>query len=109
MERRKDNRIRVRWPVAVLTDSGVIQAETRNITANGIFICCGDRLRLNKIFPLRISPPNKQALEVKGRVIWSDRYAVDGRDTYYGMGICFVKISDGDRHSLADLIAAHPE
>lgn len=95
--------------MAVLTDSGVIQAETRNITVNGIFICCEDRLRLNQIFPVRISPPNEQALEVKGRVIWSDRYAVEGQDSYYAMGICFVKISDGDQHSLADLISAHPQ
>lgn len=109
IERREHDRIRVRWPVAVLTDFGIIQAETRNITVKGILICCEEPLPLNQILPLRISPPNYQAIQVGGKVIWSDLYGIDDQDVTYGAGICFVKISNEDRHLLEDLILAHSE
>ncbi|MFB0520537.1 MAG: PilZ domain-containing protein [Desulfatiglandales bacterium] len=109
IERRKHDRIRVRWPVTVLTNNRIIQAETRNITVSGIFICCKEPLPRNEVLPVRISPPNYRVVQVSGKVIWSDLYAIDGQDISYGVGICFVKISDGDRHFLKDLILAHPE
>jgi hypothetical protein len=108
-EKRTYPRIRVRWPVSVLTDPGIIEAETRNITVNGIFIRSKDQLRLNRVFALRINPPNRQPLDVSGKIVWSDHYAVDSRNISYGMGICFVEISDRDRHFLEDLILSHPD
>ena len=109
VERRKHDRIRVRWPITVLTGHGTIEGETRNITVDSIFICCEEPLRLNEIFPMSISPPNHQMIEVTGKVIWSDLYAVDDRNTAFGTGICFVKISDGDRHFFKDVVSVHPE
>ena len=107
-ERREFPRVRVKWPVSVLADNATIQAETRNITVNGIFISSKELLRLNETFPLHISPPNRQPIEVTGTVIRSDHYALDERNISYGMGICFVKVSDDDRHFLEDEISAHP-
>ena len=107
-ERRDFARVRVRWPVEVLTGSATIQAETRNITVNGIFISSKDLLRLNETFPLHISPPNRQTIKVTGTIVRSDHQALDERSISYGMGICFVKVSDEDRHFLEDLISAHP-
>jgi hypothetical protein len=107
-ERREFPRIRVKWPVTVVTDYAEIEAETRNITVNGIFILSKHLLRLNEIFSLHISPPNHQPIEVTGTVIRSDHQALDKRNISYGMGICFVKVSDKDRHFLEDMISAHP-
>ena len=107
-ERREFPRVRVKWPVSVLTDKNTIQAETRNITVNGIFISSKHLLRLNEILPLHISPPNRQPIDVTGTVIRSDHQALDERSISYGMGICFVKVSDEDRHFLEDVISAHP-
>jgi len=107
IERREHDRIGVRWPVTVLTNNRIIQAETRNVTVNGIFICSEEPLPLNDIFPIRISPPNYQIVEVSGKVIWSDRYAIDDQNIAYGSGICFVKVSNADRHLLNDLLLAH--
>jgi hypothetical protein len=98
----------VRWPVTVSTDYAIVQAETRNITVNGIFISSKDLLRLNETVPLQISPPNRQPIEVTGTVIRSDHFALDAKNVSYGMGICFVKVSDEDRHFLEDLISAYP-
>lgn len=109
MEKRTSDRIRVRWPVTVLTGHSATQGETRNITVNGVFICCEEPLQLNEVFSLSISPPNHNPVEVTGKVIWSDLYAVDEQNTAFGTGICFVKISDRDRHFFEDVVSAHPE
>jgi hypothetical protein len=107
-EKREHPRIKVRWPVAVLTAHDIIHAETRNITVNGLFICCEDLLPLDSTFPMNIIPPNRQPLEVSGKVVWSDHYTRDEQDVPYGMGMCFVKVSEEDRHTLEELLFPHP-
>ena len=104
IERRKQERIKVRWPVTLFTDHDTIEGETRNITADGIFICCDEPLPLNEIFRMSIIPPNHKAIGVTGKVLWSDFYRIDDENTALGMGICFVKVSDGDRHFLKDMV-----
>ena len=42
-------------------------------------------------------------------VLSADLYAVDDQDTAFGTGICFAKISDGDRHFFKDVVSVHPE
>lgn len=109
IERRKQERINVRWPITVFTDKATIEGETRNITADGISICCDEPLRLNEIFRMAITPPNHQAIGVTGKVVWSDLYAIDDENTALGVGVCFVEISDGDRHFFKDVAPVHPE
>jgi hypothetical protein len=109
IERRGHDRIEVRWPITLFTDHGAIEAETRNVSVDGIFICCEEPLQLNEICPMSIEPPDHQTIDVSGKVIWSDFYAVDDRDNAFGTGICFVEISDGDRHFLEDVLSAHPQ
>lgn len=107
-ERREFPRVRVKWPVSVVTGNATIQAETRNITVNGIFILSKDLLRLNETLLLHISPPNRQPIDVTGTLVRSDHQEFDARNISYGMGICFIKVSDEDRHFLEDVISAHP-
>jgi hypothetical protein len=106
-ERRKQHRIKARWPLAVITDQGTIQGETRNITVDGLFMCSEEPLRLNETFHMRMSPPNHDATDFTGRVIWSDLYAFGDQNTVYGTGICFVKISERDRHLLTEILSTH--
>lgn len=107
IERRKYSRISVAWPIAIASSEGIIGGQTINITAEGVLISCEEPLQLNEVLQISIKPPNHQGLEVKGKVIWSDHYAIDEHDTAFGMGICFVKISDVDRHFLKDLVSVH--
>jgi len=48
-------------------------------------------------------------MKVSGKVMWSDHHALDDQTVSYGMGICFIKVSDKDRHFLEDLISVHPQ
>jgi pSer/pThr/pTyr-binding forkhead associated (FHA) protein len=102
-------RIQVRWPITVLTDEDRIEGETRTITAAGMFIRCKEPLRVNATYRISIRPPNRQAIELTCKLIWSSLYDIDGQDTAYAMGFHFVKVSDEDRHLLSDMVSAHYE
>jgi len=92
----KNSRSEVRWPVRILSDQGTIEGETRDISFDGIYICVDEPLRLNEKFRMAISPPNRQAIGVTGKVIWSDMYALDEEETPFAMGMSLVKISRKD-------------
>jgi hypothetical protein len=85
----------------------IIEGETINIAVDGVLINCEEPLQLDEILRISINPPNHQGIEVNGKVIWSDRYAIDERDTAFGMGICFVKITEVDRHFLKEFVSAY--
>jgi hypothetical protein len=107
IERRKYHRINVSWPISIALDEESIEGKTINVTVDGVLISCEEPLELNEILRISINPPNHQGIEVNGKVIWSDHYAIDEQDTAFGIGICFVKIADVDRHFLKDLVSAH--
>ena len=56
-EKRKQPRIEVNWPIEVFIDDRTIEGEAKNITLNGLFVCCNEALRLEENFRLSISPP----------------------------------------------------
>jgi hypothetical protein len=106
IERRKHSRGDIRWPINVLADHGTIKGETRNISVDGISIRCDEPLMINEVFRIAILPPDRQAIGVSGKVVWSDLYAIDPNDTAVGLGICFVKITDEDRKIFEDAVSA---
>src|SRR5512139_2469910 len=38
-------RSEVRWPVIIITENGPVAGEARNITVEGVFVHCAERLR----------------------------------------------------------------
>ena len=98
IERRKQERINVRWPITVFTDKGTIEGETRNISVSGMYINCKVPLSLNESYRVSITPPNHQNIELTCKVVWSD---------LYGIGFCFVEVPDEDRHLLRGIISIH--
>ena len=60
MKRRELLRLSVRWPLAIKTDSGEAYGETRNITGEGIFLYCSERLRKGVAYPMTIKLPEKR-------------------------------------------------
>lgn len=103
IERRKNPRREVRWPVTVLTENGTIEGETRDFAVDGISIRCVEPLLMNQVFRMGVMPPDHQMIEFTGKVIWSDLYGIGDDSSAYGMGVCFVEISDEDLHILQRL------
>jgi len=104
MEKRKRPRSKIRWPITILADHATLEGETVNIATDGLFVSCGEPLRLNEIYRLSVLPPNRKPLGVKGKVVWSDLYGIDKDNTAVGVGICLVEISDEDRHYIEEIV-----
>ena len=105
IERRKQARYEVRWPVTVFADDDKITGETVGISVSGMSICCEKPLHMDRIYRILILPPDHQIIEIAGKAIWSNLYGVDDNDATVGMGICFIEISENDREFFNDIIS----
>jgi hypothetical protein len=92
--------------MSISANDGIIKAETRNISVEGIYICSDEPLPINEAFFMSIRPPNQHAIRIGGKAVWSNLYGIDDQNAVYGVGISIAKISDIDRHLLADLVAS---
>jgi PilZ domain len=102
-EKRKLPRIEVRWPVTLVTENGAVEGEARNITIEGVFIHCKERLNVNETFRLLIKPAGEE-IEIMGKLIWSNLDSAADREILPGMGFCFVKVNQEDRERLREAI-----
>jgi hypothetical protein len=105
-EKRKLPRVNARWPVTIVTEKGEVDGETRNITVEGVFLHCLERLREGEVYRMTIKLP-EQPVEVAGKLAWSNLDNFHPDHAIPGMGFCFVKISEKDRGRLGDAIASH--
>ena len=103
VEKRKLPRIEVRWPVTMMTEKGSVEGEARNITVEGVFIHCMERLSVNETYRLLIKPAGEE-IEVMGKLLWSNLDGTGDRDILTGMGFCFVKVGEGERELLRQAI-----
>ena len=102
IERRKSPRRKIKWPVTVLTENGTIEGETKDFGVDGISILCVEPLRMDQVFRMGVMPPDHQMIEFTGKVIWSDLYGIGDDNSAYGMGVCFVEISEEDLRVLQE-------
>jgi len=100
IEKRKNLRIDVRWPIKVSTNEGQIEGETVNISLDGMSIYCDDPLPFNEALSISIEPLNQSVIELSGKVIWSDSYGMDEGKSC-AMGVSFLEITDEDRQRFA--------
>jgi uncharacterized protein (TIGR02266 family) len=107
VDRRTPIRIRARWPVVVLTAKGVLLAETRDISSEGVFISCEEPLSPEEKLRVFIMAPNHRPLEIPAEVAWSNPHASGQETTPKGMGLRFTKDSSDQRRLLQDIVAQH--
>ena len=61
-------RLSVRWPLTIKTGNEEAHGETRNITGEGMFLSCSERLHEGIVYPMTIKLPEKR-VEMTGKVI----------------------------------------
>ncbi len=105
-ERRKHPRVAVTWPVTIIAEDGPVEGETKNITVEGVFIHCTQRLLPGNTYRMVIKPPHGP-IEVEGELVWSNLENLGERSAVPGMGFYFVKVADEDRAHLSLAIAAY--
>jgi Tfp pilus assembly protein PilZ len=106
-DRRTPTRIRARWPVVVLTGKGVILAETRDISSEGVFISCEEPLNPEEKLRVFIMAPNHRPLEIAAVVAWSNPHGLEQETAPKGMGLRFTKDSSDQCIRLQDIVAQH--
>ena len=101
VEERELPRIAASWPVIIITANGPVQGEARNITREGVFIHCMERLRVDETYRLVIKSPGEE-ISVMGKLLWSNLEGATGRDILQAMGFCFVKVNEVHRELLRE-------
>ena len=106
-EKRKYPRVEINWPVTIYVDDEIIEGETNNISAEGVSVRSETPLPVNKVFSILIRPPDHQAIDLKGQVVWSDMYGVTGAEEteVYGLGICLVELSEEDKKAIKAMLS----
>jgi uncharacterized protein (TIGR02266 family) len=108
-ERRQQLRLDFTVPVRMETSGGTIEAETKNISLSGAFVCCQKILPVGETFLLTIEPPNHKPLSLNAGVVWSNINVPDEKIVNRGMGVRFIHITKDDREFLNELVSAHLE
>jgi hypothetical protein len=103
-ERRKHPRKEVSWPMTIMAEHGTVEGEIRNVSVEGLLVFCDEPLRLNETYRMSIVPGKTGAIGVSGRVVQAEAYCMAEDDTAFGIGICFVEISDQDREALREIL-----
>ena len=106
-EARQHPRVNITWSVRMKTSQGSIEAEIKNISLGGAFICCPKPLPLGEVFRLTIDVPDHETLTVKAEVVWSNINVPDDKIVNRGMGIRFIQITKANRDLLNKAISDH--
>jgi Tfp pilus assembly protein PilZ len=104
-ERRRDLRSVVTWPATVFTSEAQVEGQIENIGPGGAFISFPESPPFEESFRMVIKVPDRQTMNVGARVIWSTVLSTDEGSPYFGVGVEFTRISDGDRQFFAGHLA----
>jgi Tfp pilus assembly protein PilZ len=103
-DRRTPPRVRVKWPVVIIADKGVIVAETRDISSEGAFISCDLPLSPREKVKIFIMAPNRRPFELPAEVAWSSPHDASNSKMSLGMGVRFTEVSTANRQILLGLL-----
>ncbi len=93
-EKRQHPRVDINWPVSIETAYGTIEAEVRNISLGGAFICCKKPLQLRKVFRMTMIGPENEPLIATAQVAWSNANMPEEKVINRGMGVRFINMSE---------------
>ena len=99
-EKRRRKRAEIVWPAFIVTDKGVIEGETKDLSRSGAFITCGKPLLPGERFLINIDIPKKGPVSLRSEVIWSNGNIPEEKVVSRGMGIRFLQNIDEDTSSL---------
>jgi len=92
-ERRREARVKVNWSVSMETSEGVLEAELKNISLGGAFICCKKPLPVGEVFNLTLMAPENEPLKATAKVVWSNEHLPEEKVIHRGMGVQFLQMS----------------
>jgi Tfp pilus assembly protein PilZ len=100
VDKRRSHRVKVRWPVVIMTSKGPVVGETRNIGDKGAFIYCKEFIHPKERCRLFIMIPDHTPVIIPVRIAWSNPYGSEIDATPCGVGVRFSDISAADREKM---------
>lgn len=107
--KRKHERMGINWPVVLDTESGLVDAETKDISLGGAFIICSNPLFPGEKFKITINIPDKNPIKLNSEVVWSNSNVPDEKVIFRGMGIRFIKNRLEDCENLKNTLSMYIE
>ena len=92
--KREHGRADINWAVSMETSEGRIEAQVKNISLGGAFICCKKPLSIGEVFPLTMFGPDNEPVVATAKVVWSNVNVPEDKVINRGMGVRFIKMSD---------------
>jgi Tfp pilus assembly protein PilZ len=93
-DKREHPRADINWAASMETSDGRIDAQIKNISLGGAFICCKKPLSIGEVFPLTMLGPDNEPVMATAKVVWSNVNVPDEKVVNRGMGVRFLKMSD---------------
>ena len=97
-DRRLNFRVPLGVPVSYRAGQTIATAVTLNLGRGGLAVRTLHPLSLGLLVEMKIKLPGKTEIEVRGRVVWSDRKT--------GMGIQFERVSPADQRAIDSLTSS---
>ena len=104
-DRRRFERIEVKWPTTVITGNGEFTGETKSLSQVGASFYCRELPPMGQVFRLEIQPPGHQPILVLATSIWViEQIPLENSDLFI-VGAEFEYISETDVHFIGKVIA----
>jgi hypothetical protein len=104
-DRRRFERIEVKWPTTVITSDGQFTGETKSLSQVGASFYCRELPPIGQEFRLEIQPPSYQPILVSVKSIWAMEQVPLENSSLFIIGAEFEYISEADAKFIGKVIA----
>ena len=106
-DRRRFERIEVKWPTTVITSDGEFVGETKSLSQVGASFYCRQLPPIGQEFRLEIKPPSHQPILVSAKSLWAMEELPLESYSLFIVGAEFEFISEADVQFIGKVIAQH--
>lgn len=104
-DRRRFERIEVKWPTTVITSEGEFTGETKSLSQVGASFYCRELPPIGQEFRLEIQPPSRQPILVSVKSVWAMEQVPSENYSLFVVGAEFEYISETDVQFIGKVIA----
>ena len=104
-DRRRFERVEVKWPTTVIIGKGEFAGETKSLSQVGASFYCRELPPMGQEFRLEIQPPGHQPILVLAKSIWAIEQIPQENFNLFIIGAEFEYISEADVHFIGKVIA----
>lgn len=99
-EERRYRRVKIKWPVVMMTPNSLIDGKAKNISLGGAFVRCSNQPNIDRSFRMVLIAEERFIL-VNAQVVW-----LDTRKTMLrGLGVRFTAFLVNDRPFISRVIS----